>query len=222
MIGILAAMDVEVEAITALADITETKTIAGCEMHYGKIKDEDFVILKTGVGKTHAAMATTILCMNESPDWILNVGIGGGLKEECHVMDFVLADQMIQADFDLRPVDGPDALGLRYDVDPDLLKWGLEAAKRAELPVHVGAIATQDLFLARPEDVDFVTKHFPEAYCAEMEGAAVAQVANDFHIPFLAVRTLSDVVMHHENDVQYWNHKEEASRHLQHWISEMI
>ena len=64
MIGIIAAMDIEVDAIKAVSTITATKTVAGCQMYLGTLGDKEIVIGKSGVGKSHAAMATTILCMS--------------------------------------------------------------------------------------------------------------------------------------------------------------
>ena len=74
MIGIVAAMDVEVQAIMELCEITQEKTIGNVAFHYGKLASKDVVICKSGVGKVGAAMVTTILCLHHSLDALINIG----------------------------------------------------------------------------------------------------------------------------------------------------
>lgn len=57
--------------------------------------------------------------------------------------------------------------------------------------------------MADPRDFDRLMERFPDSACSEMEGAAVAQVANVFNIPFVILRSLSDVVVHEGNPVEF-------------------
>lgn len=222
MIGILAATDMEVRAILGLGQPEKTETIAGIELHYGRIKGKDLVLAKTGIGKSHAAMATTILCTRHPLEFIINIGTAGGLRDEQNRLDLVFSTKVVQADFDTRPIDGPEALGLMYEADPDLLEKALRAAKKAGLHFHQGVIASQDIFMAHQEDFDKLMMHFPDSVCSEMEGAAVGQVAADFQIPFLVVRSLSDIVSHPDNGMDYWEYAYKASVQIARWLDELL
>ena len=59
-----------------------------------------------------------------------------------------------------------------------------------------GLIVTGDSFVNSPEKIAEIKSHFPEALACEMEGAAIAQTARQFNIPFLVVRAISDTADH--------------------------
>lgn len=203
MIGIIAAMDAEVQAIQACMQVKETKKNHTIDCIYGTLEGQDVVVCKSGVGKGLAAMATTILCMSESIDAIINVGVAGGLKEDQNVMDLVISNHVVQADYDTSCIDGEDGLGLIFESDHHLQEICIQAAKTCDITYHVGDVASQDLFMARPEDFDALMNRFPNSICSEMEAGAIAQIAHTFNIPFLVIRSLSDVVCHDENPMEF-------------------
>ncbi len=211
MIGIIAAMDLEVEAIQKIAQMEKSETVAGIDFHFGKIKDQDIVICKSGIGKSTASMATAILCLQNNPKAIINVGTAGGLKDEEEVLDVVISDDIVQADFDTSPLDGPSGRGLRYHADRTMLEKCIDAAKKCGIRYHVGTIASQDLFMSREEDFAKLMKYFPDSICSEMEAGAVASVATAFNVPFVICRGLSDVVTHEGNPMEFSTYASKAS-----------
>ena len=58
---------------------------------------------------------------------------------------------------------------------------------------HVGLIVSGDQFINGQQQIQQILSHFPEALTVEMEGAAVAQVATQFQVPFVVIRSMSDV-----------------------------
>lgn len=203
MIGIVAAMDAEIHEFEKRMDLVDhTKTIAGCTLTYGKWQGKDVVLCKSGVGKAYAAMSCTILCMQGNIDSIINVGTAGGLTQDEQVLDIVISDKVVQADYDTSPLDGPSGVGLVYNSHEKLSQSCIEAAKAMQIRYHLGTIASQDLFMSRDEDFEKLMNHFPDSICSEMEAGAIGAVATQFNIPFVIVRSLSDVVHHNENQ---WN-----------------
>ena len=212
MIGIIAAMDAEIQEYEKKMDFVEKqKMIADCTLIYGKWKDKDVVLCKSGVGKSAAAMSCSILCMQEDVKVIINVGTAGGLKEDEQVLDIVISDKVCQADFDTSPLDGPEGIGLVYNSDDSLRKLFVDASIQSGVRYHVGMVASQDLFMSRKEDYDKLLSRFPESICSEMEAGAVAQVATSFKIPFVVVRSLSDVVSQEGNQMEFSTYVSKAS-----------
>ena len=211
MIGIIAAMDAEVNAMKAFVTVTKTETIAGVELTYGNVDGKDVVLCKSGVGKGFAAMATAILCMQAKPDAIINIGTAGGLRLNENVFDIVISDTIVQADYDTSPLDGESGKGLIFKPDDTMRDACIEAAKQCNISYHVGTIASQDLFMERKEDYDKLIAHFPESICSEMEAGAIAQVASKFNIPFVIGRSLSDVVGKGNNSIDFMKYVELAS-----------
>lgn len=211
MIGIIAAMDVEINAIKDLCDVKEEKNIGNTPFIYGTLDGKEVVICKSGVGKVGAGMVATILCLSHPIDALINIGTAGGLKEEEEVLDIVISKDVLQADFDTSPLDGPEGLGLRFTSDAQLVDKAVKAAQKIGVSYHVGTIATQDLFMARKEDFDRLIKFFPDSICSEMEAGAVAQIATSFQVPFVIVRSLSDVAVHDDNPMEFSTYVQHAS-----------
>ena len=212
MIGIVAAMDAEIlEFEKRMDSVNHTKTIAGCTLTYGKWQGKDVVLCKSGVGKAMAAMSCTILCMQENVDSIINVGTAGGLTQDEQVLDIVISDKVVQADYDTSPLDGPSGIGLVYNSHEKLSQSCMEAAKDMQIRYHVGTIASQDLFMSRDEDFEKLMERFPDSICSEMEAGAIGAVATNFNIPFVIVRCLSDVVHHNENPMEFSTYASKAS-----------
>ena len=212
MIGIVAAMDAEIHEFEKRMDVVDhTKTIAGCTLTYGKWQGKDVVLCKSGVGKAYAAMSCTILCMQGNIDSIINVGTAGGLTQDEQVLDIVISDKVVQADYDTSPLDGPSGVGLVYNSHEKLSQSCIEAANAMQIRYHVGTIASQDLFMSRDEDFEKLMNNFPDSICSEMEAGAIGAVATQFNIPFVIVRCLSDVVHHNENPMEFSTYVSKAS-----------
>lgn len=222
MIGILAAMDNEVEAIREVMHVSKEEEYQGMTFIYGTIQNKDVVLCKCGIGKCLASMTTTLLCTKEKLDALINVGVAGGLKEDQNVMDIVISDTAIQADYDTSPIDGNEGIGLIFKPDEKLLETCIDAAKTLDIHYHVGTIASQDIFMAKEEDFNKLMAKFPQSACSEMEGGAIAQIASVFKVPFIIVRSLSDVVGHDDNPMEFSTYATLASKQAAKLIYQMM
>lgn len=222
MIGILVATDIELAAIKEIMKVDHESQVADHSFYYGTINDKDVVLAQTGVGKTHAAMTTTIMCLQDKPELIINTGTAGGLKSNQNVLDVVIGDMVIQADYDTSPIDGDKGIGLIYKMDDQLVQKAADIAKKADLKYHIGAIASQDRFLSEPNHFQNVIEIFPQSICCEMEAGAVGHIATDFGVDLILVRCLSDIVVHHDNPMEYWEYAKYASQQIAHWMTLFI
>lgn len=222
MIGILAAMEEEVTAIKDIMKVEKEEIYQNVNFIYGTIYGKEIVLCKCGVGKCLASMTATLLCSKEKLDSLINVGVAGGLKEDQRVADTVVSDYVLQADFDTSPIDGPEGVGLRFTADKALLDKFRQASDNLGIRYHVGTIASQDIFMAREEDFKSLMEKFPESACSEMEGGAIAQIAQVFNVPFIVVRSLSDVVHHNDNPMEFETYAKLASKQAAKLIEEMM
>ena len=192
-------MPQELEAVLMHMAVEEEKEAGKVRFYKGKLEGQEMVIALAGVGEMSAAMAAGLLCALYHPDVLINVGVAGGLHAGQHPEDLVIGSEVIQADFDTSALDGDKGIGQVFHADPQLVSEMETIASELEIPYQTGAIATQDLFMARDVDYYALMEKFPQSLASEMEGAAVALAASRFDIPFVVLRTLSDVV-HHENN----------------------
>ena len=181
MIGIIAAMDLEVEAIIQQAEVIK-KEIHGITFYEGTLAKQNVIIMKSGVGKGNAAMSTTILNEHYALEAIINIGTAGGLKPEEQILDAVLSERVVQHDFDTSAVDGDEGIGMYFDADVALLQVCKEVLEGLKVKVHQGLVASGDQFIAGEEKLKQLMQKFPEAMCAEMEAGAIAQVCTHYHL----------------------------------------
>ena len=123
MLGIIGAMEVEVEKLRAKMTETEMKTVAGMNFCRGKLEGKDVVIVRSGIGKVNAAMCAQILADVYHADHVINTGIAGSLKAEINIGDIVLSTDALQHDMDAQAfgyepgqimLAGESAGGLKY------------------------------------------------------------------------------------------------------------
>lgn len=198
MIGIIGAMDEEVEQLVEVMDIEREETKATMTFKAGKLSGKDVVIVRSGIGKVNAAACTQILVDDFNADYIINTGIAGSLKAEIDIADVVISSDVLHHDMDATGFGYP--LGqiprmdtLSFPADKKLVEIAKEACIHAvpDIGVHVGRIVSGDQFISDKEVKERISRNF-EGLCTEMEGAAIAQVAYINKVPFVILRAISD------------------------------
>lgn len=170
------------------------------EVHAGTLDGHPVRLAVCGVGKVNAAALAQQL-LGDGAVRLLFTGVAGALDPALRVGDVVVSDEALQHDVDVT------ALGYRlgevpgeplaWRADPALCDAALAAARETVegATVVVGRIASGDAFVADPARVAALRERFGAA-CAEMEGAAVAQVCARWGVPWVVVRSISDTAGH--------------------------
>lgn len=195
-IGIIGAMEPEVEALICALGEKSSDTVSGITFHTGKIAGKSVVVAKCGIGKVFAAMCAQTMILKYSPDLIVNTGVGGALASGISTGDIVVATDLCQHDMDTSAIGDPKGLvsGINviyFEADKRAEEILLSAAKELGLNARLGRIASGDKFIASREDKDRIISDF-SAHACEMEGCAIAQVAHVNGTPFAVVRAISD------------------------------
>lgn len=198
-IGIIGAMDEEVQKLKEKLGSYEEKVVAGTPFYQGKLADQDVILLQSGIGKVNAALSTAILLNEFQPDIVINTGSAGGFNKDLEVGDIVISTEVRYNDVDNR-VFGYEygqipQMPAAYKANESLIDLAEQAAKRETNAKHIvkGLIATGDSFMSDPERAQFIMTKFPTMQAAEMEAGAIAQVCHRFGTPFVIIRSLSDV-----------------------------
>jgi len=196
-IGIIAALDEEIEAIKRIMSEIFIKEIYELQFIQGKINGKDVVLVKCGVGKVNAARAIQILIDNFDLDYVINVGTAGSLNEKIEIGDVVIGEKLVQHDFDITAAGHEKGyitdLGKFFYSDKTLIKRTKLVIQEMneKFNAFIGTIATGDIFVQNIEVKDMI-KTEVNADCTEMEGAAIAQVCTLDKIPFIVIRSISD------------------------------
>ena len=225
-IAIIGAMEEEVVLLRNNIEQPTQEIIAGCEFTFGKMDGADVILLRSGIGKVNAAMSTTILLEKYMPDCIINTGSAGGFNPALNVGDAVISTEVRHHDVDVT------AFGYEYGqvpqlpaaflADEKLIAVAVAAAKEInQFQVEKGLIVTGDSFMEDPARVEFVRTKFENLQAVEMEAAAIAQVAHLFRIPFVIIRSLSDIAGK-ESEVSFDQFIDEAAQNSAALVMKMV
>ena len=201
-IGVIGAMDSELAALIAALAQPAQETVQGLIFHTGRLGAREVVLVRCGIGKVSAARCTQVLIDRFAPGAVINTGIAGGLAGGLAVGDIVVADGLVQHDFDAAPIGfvrgcvcmGNPGAPTVFAPDAALSALLAQTAGNAigAQRVHRGLIATGDQFISGAEHKSALYSEF-RAMAAEMEGGAIAQVAAMDGVPFAVIRSISDL-----------------------------
>lgn len=195
-IGIIAAMDVEVSLLKAALKDTKSVKCAGQDIFSGRIGGNEVVLMKCGIGKVSAAAGTQAMIDLFHPDCIINTGCAGGLARGIGIGDVVLSLSTAEWDMDTTPLGDPRGYifaleTVRVDADASLA-GAIEKFVPDDINVTKGLVVSGDQFIYTDDQRKTIMTAFPDALCAEMEGAAVSHVCAQNGVPFCIIRSMSD------------------------------
>ncbi len=198
IVGIVAAMETEISAIKQAEEIEKTEQVAGLDFCVGKVGEQDVVVVQCGMGKVNAAMATMILIEKYGASSIINIGCAGSLNDGLNIGDLVVSNEVVQHDYDVSAIgfqkgEVPFTGKISFAADETLINIAKDAINTvaSTRQVVVGRICSGDQFISTSEQKETIIKNFG-GECAEMEGAAVGQVAALNDVPFVIIRAMSD------------------------------
>lgn len=198
MIGIIGAMDEELERFKEDMKMKEKLSIANFEYITGKIMDTEVVMVKCGIGKVNAAICTQILILKFDVNAIINTGVAGALKDDLDIGDIVISDEVLYHDFDVTAFGYKRGVIPRmetsvFKADRKLVNLALKSGKRfvKSNNIVVGRVLSGDKFINNKNDLRYLFEEFG-GYAVEMEGAAIGHCAHLNKIPFVIIRSISD------------------------------
>lgn len=225
-IAIIGAMEEEVNVLRNQLENRQSKIIARSEFTKGTYHEKEVILLKSGIGKVNAAMTTSILLHTFQPDVVINTGVAGGYNLALNVGDIVISTEVRHHDVDAT-VFGYEygqvpQMPAAYEADSSLVQIAEEATSVLEdIQTVKGLIVTGDSFIYNKEQASLILKNFPSVQAVEMEGAAIAQVAWQFNVPFVVIRSLSDIAGK-ESHITYDQFVEKSAQHSATLVLEMI
>ena len=226
-IGIIGAMELEVEELKSQMEEVCVKEKASMEFYQGTLNGKEVVVVRSGIGKVNAAVCTQILVDDFQAEAVINTGIAGSLKAEINIGDIVVSTDALQHDMDAREFGYPKGQipqmnAFSFKADETLRKVAVECCKKAnpDIQVFEGRVVSGDQFVASSEVKDELIREFAGS-CTEMEGAAIAQAAYLNHVPFVVLRAISDKA-DNSATMDYPTFEKEAARHCVNLVKEMV
>lgn len=226
-IGIIAAMQEEMNAIKEIMKDIVEKQIYELIFIEGKINKKDCVLVQCGVGKVNSSRVTQILIDKFEIEYIINVGSAGTANDELDIGDIVIGENLVQHDFDITAFGHKKGyisnVGEFVKSDSKLIekfKKTITEISDKNYKVKIGTIASGDIFCTENAMKEKINKKF-NADAIEMEGAAIAQVCYLDKIPFIVVRSISDSP-NGNNNITFEKYLELASKRCSYLMKKFI
>lgn len=197
-IGIIGAMELEVEALKEQMDVKNIVEKASMKFYEGTLRGKDVVIVQCGIGKVNAGICVQILADLFQVDAVINTGVAGSLRAEINIGDIVVSTDACEHDMDVT------ALGYKqgiipqmkesfFKADRQLVEAAIEVCREVnpDINVYEGRVLSGDQFISGEEIKNKLIDLF-DGFCTEMEGASIAHAAFLNEIPYVVIRAISD------------------------------
>lgn len=226
-IGIIGAMDLEVDALKAkLENVTITQK-AGMEFHEGALNGAEVVIVRCGIGKVNAALCIQILADMFRITHVINTGVAGSLNAKLDIGDILISKDALHHDVDVRifgyPLGEVPQLGTReFVADETLVRLAKESCEKVNPDLHtvIGRVVSGDQFISGNEIKEHLISTF-QGDCVEMEGASIAHGAYLNQIPFVIIRAISDKA-DNSAEMDYPTFEKKAALHSARLVEDLV
>ncbi len=186
---------------------------------------KNWISLVTGVGPVETVLALTRFFESRSAasrdeiHGVLNCGVAGAYVRDgaakADLLEICLAEEELFGDLGISYPDRIEALDenllprQRFSLDPDLLDRAESLLVQQGIPVQRGVFVTVSGVTATEQRGSMLERQHA-GLCENMEGAAVARVCMEYHVPLLELRAISNYV--EERDPGRWKLPEACER----------
>lgn len=211
-IVVIGALNSEIKYLVEMLESVDIETRSIYKFYKGYIKDYPVVIAKSEVGLVNAASCLTLAIEKYNPICIVNAGTAGGIIENRHKKDIIIAEECFNiissktpykelgegsnsCDWDLMTfTDGGDDCKKLYKSDERLLKIALDLKDEYEYKhgnVYTGVVGSADIWNREKDKLKYLAdKH--NVSCEDMELVAVCAIAQNYNIPVVGIKIMSD------------------------------
>ncbi len=226
-IGIIGAMELEVEQLKHAMTIERIVTKASMEFFVGTLAGIDVVVVRSGIGKVNAALCVQILADVFQVTHIINTGVAGSLNSALDIGDILVSNDALHHDMDVtifgyQPGEVPQMGFREFKADDAMISAAVASCREVnpDISVRTGRVVSGDQFISSKEIKQKLIDTF-HGDCAEMEGASIAHGAYLNKLPFVIIRAISDKA-DDSAEMDYPSFERAAARHSARLVEHMI
>lgn len=205
-IGIIVAMDKELDQLRLLLDNATVERKNGFDFIIGDIGDKHIVLQKCGIGKVNSAVGTVEMIGSYHPDLIVSSGCAGGADTQLCVGDVVVSTGCAYHDaYCGKEVEYGQIMGMpaNYASPSELVEKA--AAIDCGVRVVPGLIVSGEWFVDSRDKMRGILAHFPSAKAVDMESCSIAQTCHIYGVRFVSFRIISDIPLKDDEAKMYFD-----------------
>jgi len=210
------AMEAEISLYKEELEDMQEKEIHGYIFYEGKLDGYPIVLSKTNVGVINVTASTTIGIINYNPCIVINQGVAGGITRDIHKGDLVIGTTCININSYQTPIlekgEGSNSLNwelktfkegidelVELKADEELIKTVKDNSDLYKYgKVYTGIIGSGDVWNSEIDKLEWLDKNY-NIICEDMETIGTYQICNQFKIPVIGMRTISDNIVLEES-----------------------
>ena len=226
-IGIIGAMELEVEQLKKEMAVESVIKKAGMDFFEGTLSNVPVVVVRSGIGKVNAALCVQILADVFQVSHVINTGVAGSLNAKLDIGNILISRDVLHHDMDAtifgyQPGEVPQMGFREFKADERMMELAREACEKANPDIHVmfGRVVSGDQFISSKEVKERLIAQF-QGDCTEMEGASIAHGAYLNSLPFVIIRAISDKA-DDSAEMDYPTFETAAAKHSAALVKEMI
>ncbi len=205
---IMTSMKVEAEFLLQKLKNKVCEKVGKYSFYEGTIENYPVVVCHCHIHSVNSAVATYVGIEKYFPIAIISQGTAGAHGKNIHIGDIVIGEKCVNIVCSRTPrkKEGEGSNSLEWDLvnfiegeDNRLIyQYGdnhlIELAKKVNYTdgkIHFGTIGSGDIWNQETDKILWLNEKYG-TLCEEMEGIAVYSIANDFEIPVLGIRVISN------------------------------
>lgn len=226
-IGIIGAMELEVEELKSKMFDVKITDKAGMEFYEGTLNGAQTIVVRCGIGKVNAALCVQILADVFHVTHVINTGVAGSLNAKLDIGDILVSKDALHHDMDVTifgyQLGEVPQMGCReFPADDRLISLAMESCAKVNSDIHclTGRVVSGDQFISDKSVKEKLISEF-HGDCAEMEGASIAHGAYLNKIPFVIIRAISDKA-DDSAEMDYPSFERTAAKHSALLVEDMV
>ena len=141
-IGIIGAMELEVEQLKKEMNVTAVVKKAGMDFFEGTLGGAPVVIVRSGIGRVNAALCVQILADEFRVSHVINTGVAGSLNAQLDIGDILISRDALHHDMDVtifgyQPGEVPQMGFREFKADEQMMALAKEACEKVNPDIHV-------------------------------------------------------------------------------------
>ena len=220
---VVGAMDSEIDFLKSILANIKEENHNKFTFYLGNIEDKEIILVKSGIGRVMAGLLIGVAKSLYSFDAVINVGVAGGVKGT-NLGDIIVGQNYVYGDVDL------SSGGFGYDFGqmagcPKVFNSNVDL-NDLKLEDYIYAdMCTCDSFTTSEEVVNNLIENYYKEInikCFDMESCAFAQACYFYKTPFVAIRSISDVIGSSFQAEDYQNNEILSANKVNKFVYELI